>query len=492
MGKILAIDEGTTSSRAAVYDLTENKIIFIAKKELKQYYPNDGYVEENAEEIYNATYWSLCKAIESIEDKNEIKGLGITNQRETVIMWDKQTGEPIYNAIVWQCRRTAKYCETINKKYGEIIKNKTGLIVDAYFSASKIKWLLDNVKQAKELLKQDRLLVGTIDTFIIYRLTRGKSFVTDVTNASRTMLFNIHTLQWDKELLEIFDIPEKILARVTDSDEIVGELEFEDLKIPICGIAGDQQAALVGQCCFDKGESKTTYGTGMFMLFNTGNKPPVSDYGMLTTIGYKIDGKLNYALEGSVFNAGSAIQWLRDNLNFFDNSADSYAYAVKHKTTDGVYIIPAFTGLGAPHWNSDAKGIICGITRNTDKYHITRAVLEAMAYSARELIGYMEKDSGVNLKILKCDGGGSGNDFLMQFQADILGIITDRPTESESTILGAAYLCILGLKIKDLKQIKNLRKTEKLFLPEMDRIKADKLYNGYLKAVKMCLMQGEL
>ena len=301
------------------------------------------------------------------------------------------------------------------------------------------------------------------------------------------MLFNIHTLKWDSELLEIFGIPESILPKVIASDEIAGYLDFEGHNIPICGIAGDQQSALVGQCCFEKGESKVTYGTGMFMLFNTGEKPPESDCGMLTTIAYKIQGKVCYALEGSVFNAGSAVQWLRDNLNFFDNSADSYNFAKKVDSTEGVYIIPAFTGLGAPYWDSEAKGIICGINRNTNKYHITRAVLEAIAYSAREIIELMQSDSGITLKILKCDGGGSQNDFTMQFQADILGIATDRPTESESTILGAAYLCILGLKLKKIEQIQNLRKTEKLFLPQIDKTKADKLYSGYKKAIKKCI-----
>jgi glycerol kinase len=487
MDKILAIDEGTTSARAAVYDLKENKIIFIAKKELKQYYPEEGFVEEKAEDIYNAVYWSLCKAIESIADKSEIKGIGITNQRETVIMWDKLTGEPVYNAIIWQCRRTAEYCQKLKEKYGNLIKEKTGLVVDAYFSASKIKWLLDNVEEAKVLLVKNRLMVGTVDTFLIYRLTRGKSFVTDITNASRTMLFNIHSQKWDKELLDIFDIPLSILPKVIDCDQIAGEMEYEGLNIPICGIAGDQQSALVGQCCFEKGESKLTYGTGMFMLFNTGEKPPVSYGSMLTTIGYKIDSKTVYALEGSVFNAGSAVQWLRDNLNFFDNSADSFDFAVKVASTEGVYVVPAFTGLGAPHWDSSAKGLICGITRVTNKYHITRAVLESICYSARELSEYMQKDSKVKLKTLKCDGGGCQNDFIMQFQADILGIETQRPAEIESTILGAVYLCMLGLKIKNISEIKKLRNTEQLFFHKMDKIKADELYKGYKNAVRMCL-----
>ena len=488
---IIALDEGTTSTRAVLYDLEKKKIARIASRPLEQFYPEPGYVEENAAEIYAETLSALAETIESVADTAEISGIGITNQRETVIMWNRKTGRPIYNAIVWQCRRTAEVCEKIKEEYSELIYRKTGLIPDAYFSATKIRWLLDNVPQAKKLLKENNLCVGTVDSYLIFKLTGGKAFVTDATNASRTMLFNIHTQEWDKELLELFSIPESILPEVKDSAAKVGEFEYESAKIPICGIAGDQQAALFGQCCFGEGSVKITYGTGMFMLYNIGeNTPPENDL-VLTTVAYRIGGKTTYALEGSVFNAGSAVQWIRDELNLTSKASHTERMAKKVKDNGGGYIVPAFTGLGAPYWDSEARGIITGLTRGVNKNHIARAVLEAMAYSARDLSGVMEKISGYEPKVIRADGGASRNDFLMQFQSDVLGVAVDRPEESESTALGAVYLCAIGLGIFKQEELSSLRKTEKLFSPSDDRAYFDKLYEGWNKAVKQCLYKGE-
>lgn len=487
MAYIIAIDEGTTSTRAVLYDLGKKRITAQKASPVKQIYPEQGYVEENAGEIYAETLASLVEMIEQADKPENILGIGITNQRETVIAWDKTTGKPLYNAIVWQCRRTAETIAEIGEKHGGTIREKTGLVLDAYFSASKMKWLMDNVPAIREKATAGELCFGTVDSFLCYKLTGGKAFVTDVTNASRTMLFNIHTCEWDDELLNIFGIPKNSLPKVIMSDETVGEFEYNGVKIPVCGVAGDQQAALVGQGCLNVGDSKITYGTGLFMLYNTGEKAIISKNGLVTTIGYGIGGKISYAFEGSVFNAGSAVQWLRDNLRFFRHSSESEALAASVEDSGGVYVVPAFTGLGAPYWDPEAKGLITGITRATTKAHITRATLESMAYSAKDLVIVMEKESGIKLSELKCDGGASSNDLLMQFQADVLGVGVNRPREKESTALGAVYLCALGLNLIKKEDISDLRECEKFFEPKYDEVKYGKLYDGWKRAVGRCL-----
>ena len=483
MKYILAIDEGTTSTRAVLYDLDEKRIVLQKSSPIKQIYPKPSFVEENANEIYAETLSSLIEVLEGADDVKNVLGIGITNQRETVIAWDKKTGKPLYNAIVWQCRRTADYMQEITPKYGEIIRNKTGLVMDAYFSASKIKWLIDNVDVIREKLEKDEVCFGTVDSFLIYKLTGGKAFVTDVTNASRTMLMNLETLDYDDELLEIFSIPRSSLPKIVGCDEIVGEFEYQGVKIPLCGIVGDQQSALIGQGCFEKGSSKVTYGTGLFMLYNLGYKPIISQNGLITTVAYTVNGETSYAFEGSVFNAGSTIQWLRDNLGFFKSSRDSEELATSVEDNGGVYFVPAFTGLGAPIWNSEARGVICGLTRGVTKAHITRAGLEAMAYSTKDLVVVMEEESGVKTTSLRCDGGASANDFLMQFQSDVLGIDVDRPIEKESTALGAVYLCGMGLKLFNKENLSDYRKTERVFSPSFDK-KYEEYYNGWKKAIE--------
>ena len=483
MKYILAIDEGTTSTRAVLYDLGEKRIVLQKSSPIKQIYPKPSFVEENANEIYAETLSSLIEVLEGADDVKNVMGIGITNQRETVIAWDKKTGKPLYNAIVWQCRRTADYMQEITPKYGDIIRKKTGLVMDAYFSASKIKWLIDNVDVIREKLEKDEVCFGTVDSFLIYKLTGGKSFVTDVTNASRTMLMNLETLDYDDELLEIFSIPRSSLPKIVGCDEVVGEFEYQGVKIPLCGIVGDQQSALIGQGCFEKGSSKVTYGTGLFMLYNLGYKPIISQNGLITTVAYTVGGETSYAFEGSVFNAGSTIQWLRDNLGFFKSSRDSEELATSVEDNGGVYFVPAFTGLGAPIWNSEARGVICGLTRGVTKAHITRAGLEAMAYSTKDLVVVMEEESGVKTTSLRCDGGASANNFLMQFQSDVLGIDVDRPIEKESTALGAVYLCGMGLKIFDKENLSEYRKTERVFSPSFDK-KYEEYYNGWKKAIK--------
>ena len=487
MKYIVAIDEGTTSTRAVLYDLELKRIVRQKSSPIKQIYPNPSFVEENASEIYAETLSSLVEILESADDVREIAGIGITNQRETVIAWDKITGKPLYNAIVWQCRRTAEYMSQLEKTKGEIIRRKTGLVMDAYFSASKIKWLIDNVPMIKEKVEKGEICFGTVDSYLIYKLTGGKAFVTDVTNASRTMLLNLQTLSYDRELLEIFGIPENSLPQVVPSDAKVGEFEYSGVKIPICGIAGDQQSALIGQGCFEVGTSKVTYGTGLFMLYNLGEKPTISKNGLITTVAYTIGDKTCYAFEGSVFNAGSTIQWLRDNLGFFKSSKDSEKLAKSVEDNGGVYLVPAFTGLGAPVWDGDARGVICGLTRGATKAHITRAGLEAMAYSTKDLAVVMEEESGQKMQELRCDGGASANDFLMGFQSEILGIPVNRPTEKESTALGAVYLCAIGLGLVKMQEIAFLRQTEKLFTPSCDE-KYQKYYKEWQKAVQRSVL----
>ena len=486
MRYIVAIDEGTTSTRAVLYDVKKNAIVKQTATNIKQIYPAPSFVEEDANAIYAHTLSSLVEVLECVPDLGELAGIGITNQRETVVAWDKNTGKPLYNAIIWQCRRTAEMMSSLENDYGETIRRKTGLVMDAYFSASKIKWLIDNVPEIGEKALKGEVCFGTVDSYVVYKLTGGKAFVTDVTNASRTMLMNIRTLDYDDELLKIFGIPRSALPNIVACDETVGFFDYNGHNIPICGIAGDQQAALVGQGCTEVGKAKITYGTGLFMLYNIGESPVISRNGLITTVAYKIGGKVSYAFEGSVFNAGSAIQWLRDEMGFFPHSKDSEALALSVPDNGGVYVVPAFTGLGAPYWTGDARGIVCGLTRGSTKAHVTRATLEAMAYSAKDLSTVMQSESGASLSEIRCDGGASANDFLMQFQANVLGSPVDRPVEKESTALGAAYLCGIGRGVFKAEDVASLRKTERIFAPAFDE-KYAKYYSEWKIAVKKCI-----
>ncbi len=488
MSYIIAADCGTTGTRAMLYDLNLNKFVSSSSMPISQIYPHPGWVEENANEIYGNTLAAIISQLDAAPSASDVIGIGITNQRETVIAWDKRSGKPVCNAIVWQCRRTAEYCESLRQHEDEI-KYKTGLIVDPYFSASKIRWILDNVPEAQRLLKGGNLCVGTVDTYLIFRLTRGKSFVTDHTNASRTMLFNIRTLEWDDGLLSLFGIERSILPEVKSCTDVFGEYEYHGVKIPIAGCAGDQQAALVGQACFKEGMGKITYGTGMFMLMSTGESIAQSKCGMVTTIGYSCAKKATYALEGSVFNAGSSVQWLRDEMGFFKTSAESEELATKVPDTGGVYFVPAFTGLGAPYWSSDARATFTGISRGTNKCHLTRAVLESIAFSAKDIAVCMCADSGIELKEIGCDGGASANNFLMQLQADVLGVDLVRPIEKESTALGAAYLCGMALGLFTEDDVSRMHTSERVFKPSEEQSrKAKELYKGYKKAVQKCLL----
>ncbi len=488
---IIALDEGTTSARTIVYDTILQKIIAVKNKPFRQIFPTEGWVEHDAEEIWEAQLETLLEAVSTIRGFkfSEVYGIGITNQRETVVAWDKRTNTPICNAIVWQCRRTATMIEEIlSPKLKRHITEKTGLVPDAYFSGTKIAWILENVKGARQLAEEGNLRVGTIDTWLINKLTDGETFVTDVSNASRTMLYNINTLEWDKELLSLFNIPENILPKVVMSSEVVGEATILESKIPIGGIAGDQQSALFGQCCFEEGEAKNTYGTGCFILMNTGSKPMKSKQRLLTTIAWGIDGKITYALEGSIFNAGSSIQWLRDQMGLIKTSEESEACAMAVKDTENVYVVPAFTGLGAPYWDMNARGVITGLTRGANKNHIVRATLESIAYCSKDIFDAMQSDSGINLTCLKVDGGASNNNFLMQFQADMLGCTLCRPKSTESTGLGAVYLAGLATgAFKSVDDIRSVNELDKVFSPSMpDEIKLQKL-KGWKSAVAKAL-----
>lgn len=440
---VMALDQGTTSSRCILFN-ERGLIVSVAQKEFKQIYPKGGWVEHDPMEIW-ATQFSVAAeamAKANIEAK-DIAGIGITNQRETTIVWDKRTGIPVYNAIVWQCRRTASFCDELKEKgYTETIKSKTGLVVDAYFSGTKIKWILDNVPGAREEAEKGNLLFGNVDTWLIWNLTKGKVHVTDYTNASRTMIFNIHELKWDDELLNMLDIPKSMLPEVKPSSFVYGETSpaLFGSPIPIAGDAGDQQAALFGQTCFKEGTAKNTYGTGCFLLMNTGTKAVESKNGLLTTIAVGIDGKVEYALEGSIFIGGAVIQWLRDELRMIKNAPESEKYAIEVEDTNGVYLVPAFVGLGAPYWDPYARGTIVGLTRGAKKEHFVRAALESLAYQTYDVLKAMEEDSGIELKELKVDGGACANNFLMQFQSDILSVPVQRPEVIETTALGAAYL----------------------------------------------------
>ena len=494
MKYIMALDQGTTSSRAALVDEKQN-IVAILNREYPQIYPQEGWVEHDPMEIWSSQYGVMMEVIaKSGVAPQDIAGIGITNQRETTVVWDKNTGKPVYNAIVWQCRRTAPIITKLKADGKEdFIRRKTGLIPDAYFSGSKIKWILDNVEGARERAEKGELLFGTVDTWLVWKLTGGQVHATDRTNASRTMLFNIHTLEWDDELLEMLDIPRAMLPEVKSSGEIYGAANVSGVNIPIAGIAGDQQAALFGQCCFEKGEAKNTYGTGCFLLMNVGETPTISENGLLTTVAATLQGeKAQYALEGSVFIGGAVIQWLRDEMRFFTESRDAEYYAQKVKDTGGVYVVPAFAGLGAPYWDMYARGTIVGITRGTKREHIIRAAQESIAYQSADLVAAMEKDIGAPLKNLKVDGGASRDSFLMGFQADILGKEVVKPCAHETTALGAAALAGLTVGVwKDREEIKKLWQTQKVYRSSMtEEERAEKLGKWH-KAVQRSLGWAE-
>ncbi|HZK61544.1 MAG TPA: glycerol kinase GlpK, partial [Anaerovoracaceae bacterium] len=485
---IMSFDQGTTSSRCIIYN-KNGKVISSAQKEFKQIYPKAGWVEHDPMEIWSTQIGVAQEALYKINGTYEnIMAIGITNQRETTVVWNRHTGEPVYNAIVWQCRRTAEYCEELkNKGLSDMIKKKTGLLIDPYFSGTKLKWILENVDGARESAENGDLMFGTIETWLIWKLTMGKTFITDYSNASRTMMFNINELRWDDEILQELNIPKGMLAQVMESSKVYGQTNPAIFGGPviISGAAGDQQAALFGQTCFTKGEAKGTYGTGCFLLMNTGEAPVYSDNGLLTTIGWGINGKIHYALEGSVFIAGASVQWLRDEMKIIDSSVDSEWMANKVKDSDGVYIVPAFVGLGAPYWNPYARGTIVGISRGTNRNHIVRATLEAIAYQAADLLHLMEEESGIKLASLKVDGGASTNNFLMQFQADILGIEVKRPESIETTSLGAAYLAGLAVGYwKDEADIIENWQLGKDFIVEMDESKREVLIKGWRRAVR--------
>lgn len=483
---ILALDQGTTSSRAILFDKQQN-IIGISQKEFTQHYPKEGWVEHDPMEIYSSQYAVMMEVIaQSGVDVKDIKGIGITNQRETTILWDAKTGRPVYNAIVWQCRRTADRIDQLKQQgLEEYIRKTTGLVPDAYFSATKIAWILDHVPQGRERAKKGEILFGTVDSWLLWKLSGGKVHVTDYTNASRTMLFNINTLSWDERLLDALDIPVQMLPQVKNSSEIYAYTTIQGEEIPIAGIAGDQQAALFGQCCFEQGQAKNTYGTGCFLLMNTGDKPCFSQNGLITTIAIGLNGKVQYALEGSVFVGGAVIQWIRDEMRFINESKDAEYYAQKVEDTGGVYLVPAFTGLGAPHWDMYARGCIIGITRGTKREHIIRAAQESIAYQSYDLVKAMEKDTGVSIRELKVDGGASRDAFLMQFQADVLDCEVRRPMIRETTALGAAYLAGLAVGVwKDTDEIRKLWNCDTVFQSQMKAERREKLLRDWHRAVE--------
>ncbi|MGP1611776.1 MAG: glycerol kinase GlpK [Catonella sp.] len=492
MGKyLMALDQGTTSSRSILFDKSGN-IISMAQKEFTQIYPEPGFVEHNPREIWSSQFATAIEAMANIGAVSEdIEAIGITNQRETTVVWDKYTGEPVYNAIVWQCRRTAPMIDKlVEEGYGAYIRENTGLVPDAYFSASKIAWILENVEGARKKAEEGRLLFGTIDTWLIWNLTGREVHITDYSNASRTMLFNIHKLEWDKKILEIFNIPENMLPTVKPSSYIYGKTNpvLFGGSIPIAGAAGDQQAALFGQCCFDKGDVKNTFGTGSFILMNTGMEAISSTSGLLTTIAASVSDEVEYALEGSVFVAGASIQWLRDGLRIIRSSEQSEKYATAVEDAGGVYVVPAFTGLGAPYWNQHVRGSIFGITRGTQKEHIIRATLESVAYQSSDVFRAMELDAGVEIKELKVDGGAAANNFLMQFQADIMNTNVRRPKCIETTALGVAYLAGLATGYyKDKEEIKKNWQLGRLFEPDMEEEERKKKIMGWKRAVKSAL-----
>ncbi|BDZ79414.1 glycerol kinase GlpK [Claveliimonas bilis] len=485
---VMALDAGTTSNRCILFD-KEGRICSMAQKEFTQYFPKPGWVEHDADEIWSSQLGVAVEAMSKIgAEASDIAVIGITNQRETVIVWDKITGEPICRAIVWQCRRTAKFCDKlIADGWEEKIRQKTGLKIDAYFSATKIKWILDHVEGAREKAEKGRLLFGTVETWLIWKLTKGKIHVTDYSNASRTMLFNINTLQWDEEILDLLDIPASMLPKVKPSSYIYGETDpsYFGGRILIGGAAGDQQSALFGQTCFQPGEAKNTYGTGGFLLMNTGESPVFSNNGLLTTIAWGLDGRINYALEGSIFVAGAAIQWLRDEMRLIDSAEDSEYMAGKVEDTNGCYVVPAFTGLGAPHWDPYARGTIVGITRGVNKYHIIRATLESLAYQVNDVLKAMEADSGITLSALKVDGGASANNFLMQVQADLSGAPVNRPKCVETTAMGAAYLAGLAAGFwSSQEEIREKWASDRVFTPQISAEQREEKLKGWKRAVR--------
>ena len=485
---VMALDAGTTSNRCILFN-ERGEMCSVAQKEFTQYFPKPGWVEHDANEIWSTQLGVAVEAMSKIgATAADIAAIGITNQRETTIVWDKETGEPVYHAIVWQCRRTSEYCDSLKAKgLIDTFREKTGLVIDAYFSGTKLKWILDNVEGAREKAEAGKLLFGTVETWLIWKLTKGKVHVTDYSNASRTMLFNIKELKWDQDILKELNIPECMLPEAKPSSCVYGEADpsFFGGSIPIGGAAGDQQAALFGQTCFTAGEAKNTYGTGCFLLMNTGEKPVYSKNGLVTTIAWGLDGKVNYALEGSIFVAGAAIQWLRDEMRLIDTSPDSEYMAKKVKDTNGCYVVPAFTGLGAPHWDQYARGTIVGLTRGVNKYHIIRATLESLAYQTNDVIAAMQADSGITLSALKVDGGACANNFLMQFQSDIINAPVNRPVCVETTAMGAAYLAGLAVGYWDSKEavIKNWQ-IDRVFKPEMSDEDRSANVKGWNKAVK--------
>ncbi|HWO76290.1 MAG TPA: glycerol kinase GlpK [Bacillus sp. (in: firmicutes)] len=486
---ILALDQGTTSSRAILFN-HKGEIVEIAQQEFEQFFPKPGWVEHDANEIWTSILACIAEVLRKADvNPDQVAGIGITNQRETTVVWDKETGKPIYKAIVWQSRQTEGICKELREKgYNDLFRDKTGLLIDPYFSGTKVKWILDNVEGAREKAEKGQLLFGTIDTWLVYKLSGGKSHVTDYSNASRTLMYNIYDLKWDEELLDILGVPANMLPEVRPSSEIYAttiDYHFFGHEVPIAGIAGDQQAALFGQACFEKGMAKNTYGTGCFMLMNTGEQGVKSKNGLLTTLAWGVDGKVEYALEGSIFVAGSAIQWLRDGLKMVNSAPESEEYATKIDSTDGVYVVPAFVGLGTPYWDSDARGAVFGLTRGTTKAHFIRATLESLAYQTKDVLDAMISDSGIDLKTLRVDGGAVQNNFLMQFQSDILGVNVDRPVVSETTALGAAYLAGLAVGYWESKEeIAQQWQIDRSFTNQMDDNQRNQLYKGWQKAVE--------
>lgn len=485
---VMALDAGTTSNRCILFN-EKGEICSVAQKEFTQYFPKPGWVEHDPEEIWSTQYAVALEAMHKLNiTADQVAAIGITNQRETTIVWDKTTGEPVYNAIVWQCRRTSEYCDSLKEKgLSDKFREKTGLLIDAYFSGTKVKWILDNVEGARERAEAGDLLFGTVETWLIWKLTKGRVHVTDYSNASRTMLFNIKDLKWDDEILAELDIPKSMLPEAKPSSCIYGSTEASlfGVEIPIGGAAGDQQSALFGQTCFTPGEAKCTYGTGAFLLMNTGTEPVYSDNGLVTTIAWGLDGEVNYALEGSIFVAGAAIQWLRDEMRLVDSSPDSEYMATKVDDTNGCYVVPAFTGLGAPYWDQYARGTIVGITRGVNKYHVIRATLESLAYQVSDVLTAMEADSGILLATLKVDGGASANNFLMQFQADMLGANVNRPRCVETTAMGAAYLAGLAVGYwADKEDVLANWESDRVFVEKIEAEEREEKLGGWHKAVK--------
>lgn len=486
---IMSIDQGTTSSRAILFD-KEGDIKGVAQREFKQYFPKSGWVEHDANEIWTSVLAVMTEVLNENEiNADQIEGIGITNQRETTVIWDKNTGRPIYHAIVWQSRQTQSICHELKEQgHEETFRNKTGLLLDPYFAGTKVKWILDNVDGAREKAENSDLLFGTIDTWLVWKLSGGEAHITDYSNASRTLMYNIYDLQWDDELLDLLNVPKQLLPEVKESSEIYAhtkDYHFFGQEVPISGIAGDQQAALFGQACFERGDVKNTYGTGGFMLMNTGEEPVKSESGLLTTIAYGLDGKVNYALEGSIFVSGSAIQWLRDGLRIINSAPQSENYATRVDSTDNVYFVPAFVGLGTPYWDSEARGAIFGLSRGTEKEHFIRATLESLCYQTRDVMEAMSKDSKIEVNNLRVDGGAVKNNFIMQFQADIVNTAVERPEIQETTALGAAYLAGLAVGFWDSKdEIANRWQLETEFTPQMSEEDRTKLYKGWKKAVE--------